>query len=193
MGLDLGIQHFATLSTGEQMPGPRAYRTAMRQLRVAQRRVSRRQKGSHRQQKAQLLLARQHQRIQNLRHDHAHKLTRRLVSEFGLIAIEDLNIRGLARGFLATQVTDQGWAAFLTVLEYKAAEAGTRLIRVPPGGTSQTCSGCAVVVPKLLSERIHQCPACGLVIDRDTNAARNILRLGLSRQASTWPTGAWVA
>src|SRR6266851_3598444 len=192
VGLDLGIQHFATLSTGEQMPGPRAYRAAMRQLRVAQRRVSRRQKGSHRRQKARLLLARQHERIRNLRHDHAHKLTRRLVSEFGRIAIEDLNIRGLARGFLAKQVTDQSWAAFLTVLEYKAAEAGTRLIRVPPGGTSQTCSGCGVVVPKLLSERTHRCPACGLVIDRDTNAARNILRLGLSRQASTWPTGACV-
>lgn len=189
VGLDLGIEHFATLSTGEQMPGPRAYRAAMRQLRVAQRRVCRRQKGSHRRDNAALLLARQHERIGNLRRDHAHKLTRRLVSEFGLIAIEDLNIRGLARGFLAKQVTDQGWAAFLRILEYKAAEAGTRLIRVPPEGTSQACSGCRVVVRKVLSERIHRCPDCGLVIDRDTNAARNILRLGLSRQASTWPTG----
>jgi putative transposase len=193
VGLDLGIQHFATLSTGEQIPGPRAYRAAMRQLRVAQRRVSRRQKGSHRRQGARLLLARQHERIRNLRHDHAHKLTRRLVSDFGLIAVEDLNVGGLARGPLAKDVTDQGWAAFLTILEYKAAEAGTRLIRVPPRGTSQTCSGCGVVVPKVLSERIHRCPDCGLVIDRDTNAARNILRLGLSRQASTWPTGACVA
>ena len=193
VGVDLGIRHFATLSTGEQMPGPRAYRAAMQQLRLAQRRVCRRQKGSHRRQKARLLLARQHQRIWNLRHDHGHKLTRRLVSEFGLIAIEDLNIRGLARGFLAKQVSDQAWAAFLTVLEYKAAEAGTRLIKVPPRGTSQTCSACGVVVPKPLSKRIHECPDCGLVIDRDTNAARNILRLGLSGQASTWPLGACVA
>ena len=193
VGLDLGIQYFATLSTGEQMPGPRAYRTAMRQLRVAQRRLARRQKASHRRHKARLLLARHHVRIRNLRHNHAHNLTRRLVSEFALIAIEDLNIRGLARGFLAKDVNDQGWADFLTVLEYKAAEAGTRLIRVAPGGTSQTCSGCGVPVPKLLSERIHRCPDCGLVMDRDTNAARNVLRLGLSRQASTWPTGASVA
>lgn len=192
VGLDLGIQHFATVSTGEQIRGPRAYGAAIRQLRLAQRRVSRRQQGSHRRQKARLLLARHHQRIANLRHDHAHKLTRRLVSEFGLIAIEDLSIRALARGFLAKHVADQGWAAFLTVLEYKAAEAGTRVIRVPPGGTSQTCSGCGALVPKRLSERIHRCPDCGLVIDRDTNAARNILRLGLSRQASTWPTGACV-
>jgi putative transposase len=193
VGLDLGIEHFATLSTGEQLPGPRAYRAAMRQLRVAHRRMARREKGSHRRQKARLLLARQHERIRNLRHDHAHKLTRRLVSDFSLIAVEDLNIQVLARGFLAKHVADQGWAAFLTVLEYKAAEAGTRLIRVPPGGTSQTCSDCGALVRKLLSERTHRCPECRLVIDRDTNAARNILRLGLSRQASTWPTGACVA
>jgi putative transposase len=193
VGIDLGVLHFATLSTGEQVPGPRAYRAAMRHLRVAQRRLYRRRKGSHRRGKARLLLARQHERICNLRHDHAHKLTRRLVSDFGLIAVEDLNIRGLIRGPLAKHISDQGWAAFLTMLEYKAAEAGTRLIRVPPGGTSQTCSGCGVVVPKLLSDRIHRCPGCGLVTDRDTNAARTILRLGLSRQASTWPTGACVA
>lgn len=193
VGLDLGVQHFAALSTGEQIRGPRAYRAAMRQLRVAQRRLGRRQKGSHRRQKAVLLLARQHQRIRNLRHDHAHKVTRRLVSEFGLIAIEDLNIRGLARGFLAKHITDQGWAGFLTMLEYKAVEAGTRLTKVPPAGTSQTCSGCGAIVPKVLAERTHRCSDCGLVIDRDTNAARNVLRLGLSRQASTLPTGACVA
>lgn len=193
VGVDLGIQHFATLSTGEQVRGPRAYRAAVRQLRVAQRRLSRRQRGSHRRDKARVLLARRHERIRNLRHDHAHKLTRRLVSDFGLIAVEDLNVGGLARGPLAKDATDQGWAAFLTMLEYKAAEAGTRLIRVPPRGTSQTCSRCGFLVPKLLSERTHRCPACGLVIDRDTNAAINILRLGLSRQASTWPTGACVA
>jgi putative transposase len=193
VGLDLGIRHFATLSTGEQVPGPRAYRAAIRKLRLAQRRVCRRHKGSHRRQKARLLLARQHERIRNLRHDHAHKVTRRLVSDFGLIAVEDLRVGGLARGHLAKDVTDQGWATFLTILEYKAAEAGARVIRVPPRGTSQTCSGCGIVVPKLLSERTHRCPDCGLVIDRDTNAARNILRLGLSRQALTWPTGACVA
>src|SRR5438128_4478432 len=86
VGLDLGVLHFATLSTGEQVPGPRAYRAAIRTLRVAQRRLCRRRKGSHRRRKAALLLARHHERICNLRHDHAHKLTRRLVSDFGLIA-----------------------------------------------------------------------------------------------------------
>ncbi len=193
VGLDLGIHHFATLSTGERIRGPRAYLAAMRRLRIAQRRLCRREKTSHRRQKARLLLARHHERIRNHRYDHAHKLTRRMVCDFGLIVVEDLNVGGLARGRLAKHVTDQGWAAFLRMLGYKAAEAGTRVIRVPPGGTSQACSGCGVLVPKLLSERIHRCPECGLIIDRDTNAARNILRLGLSRQASTWPTGACVA
>lgn len=120
VGLDLGIQHFASLSTGEQVPGPRAYRAAKSLLRVAQRRVARRHKGSHRRHKAILLLAREHERIRNLRHDHAHKVTRRLVSDFGLVAVEDLNVTGLARGALAKDVSDQGWAAFLTMLEYKA-------------------------------------------------------------------------
>ncbi len=193
VGIDLGIQYFASLSDGQRIYGPRAYSAALRQLRLTQRRLCRRIKGSHRRRKVGLLLTRQHERIRNLRRDHAHKLTRRLVADFGLIAVEDLNFRGLARGFLAKHVNDQGWAAFLTVLEYKAAEAGTRLVRVPPGGTSQICSGCGVVVEKRLSERTHRCPGCGLVIDRDTNAARNILRLGLSLQAPTWPIGACVA
>ena len=134
-----------------------------------------------------------HERVRNLRRDHAHKLSRRLASDFGLIVVEDLQIRALARGILAKHIADQAWAAFQKMLEYKAAEAGTQLIRVPPGGTSQMCSACGVQVQKPLAERIHRCAGCGLVIGRDINAARNILRLGLSRQASTWPTGACVA
>lgn len=193
VGIDLGIHHFASLSDGEQINGPRAYSAALRHLRITQRRLSRRKKGSHRRRKIGLILARQHERIRNLRRDHAHKLTRRLVANFSLIAVEDLNFCGLARGFLARHVNDQGWSAFLTVLEYKAVEAGTRLVRVPPGGTSQVCSGCGVMVQKRLSERTHHCAACGLLIDRDINAARNILRLGLSLQAPTWPKGACVA
>ena len=193
VGVDLGVHTFAALSTGELIPGPRAYRAALRKLRVAQRRVSRRVKGSRRRQKAGLLLARLHELIRNLRRNHAHQLSRRLVSEFGLIAVEDLHIRGLTRGFLAKDVNDQGWAEFLRLLGYKAEDAGIQVVAVPPDGTSQVCSGCGASVPKALSERVHSCPTCGLVLDRDINAARNILRLGMSRQALTWPTGACVA
>jgi putative transposase len=193
VGVDLGIRNFAALSTGELIPGPRAYRAARRQLRVAQRRVSRRFKGSRRRQKAGLLLARLHERIRNLRRNHAHQLSRRLVSEFVLIAVEDLQVRGLTRGFLAKDINDQGWAEFLRLLRYKAEDAGIQVVAVPPGGSSQTCSGCEARVPKLLSERVHRCPGGGLVVDRDVNAARNLLRLGMSRQALTWPSGASVA
>jgi putative transposase len=193
VGVDLGVQNFAALSTGELIQGPRAYRAALPQLRVAQRRVSRRVKGSRRRQKAGLLLARLHERIRNLRGNHAHHLSRRLVSDFGLIAVEDLKIRGLTRGFLAKDINDQGWAEFLRLLGYKAEDAGIQVVAVPPGGSSQTCSSCGTRVPKPLSERVHRCTSCGLVVDRDINAARNILRLGMSRQAPTWPSGACVA
>jgi putative transposase len=110
-------------------------------------------------------------------------LSRRLVAQFGLIAVEDLNVQGLTRGYLAKDVGDQGWAEFLRLLVYKAEDAGTQVIRVPPSGSSRVCSGCGSSVPKPLTERTHSCPNCGLVLDRDVNAARNILRLGLSRQA----------
>ena len=193
VGVDLGITNFAALSTGELIPGPRASRAATRRLRVAQRRVSRRVKGSRRRQKAALLLARQHERSRNLRRNHGHHVSRRLVSQAGLIAVEDLNVRGLSRSFLAKDVHDQGWAEFLRLLGYKAEDAGVRVVRVPPSGSSQICSGCGTSVPKSLSERTHRCLTCRLVIDRDVNAARNILRLGRSLQASTWPTGACVA
>lgn len=193
VGVDLGVQNFAALSTGEPIPGPRAYRAARRQLRVAQRRVSRRLKGSRRRVKAGLLLARLHERVRNLRQNHAHQLSRRLVSDFGLIAVEDLQVRALTRGFLAKDINDQGWAEFLRLLRYKAEDAGIQVVAVPPDGSSQICSGCGIWIPKPLSERVHRCSRCGLVVDRDINAARNILRPDMSRQAATWPSGACVA
>lgn len=193
VGIDLGIKNFATLSTGEHLSGPRISLVISRRLRLAQRRLSRRKKGSKRRIKAGLLLARIHVRAQDARLDHAHKVARRLVKEFGFIAVEDLNIRGMTRGILRKHIYDQAWRTFLTMLSYKAEEAGTQLVRVAPRETSQACSGCGVKVPKPLSERMHECRGCGLVLDRDINAARNVLRLGLSHQASTWPTGACVA
>lgn len=193
VGVDLGIQNFAALSTGKLIAGPRAYRAASKDLRRAQRRVSRRISGSVRRRKAALLVARVHERIRNVRLNHAHQLSRQLVSEFGLIAVENLLVRDLGRRSFAKDAKDQGWAQFLRLLGYKAAEAGVRVVRVPPAGTSRICSECRSSVPKPFSERVHRCPDCGLALDRDVNAARNILRLGMSRQATTWPDGACVA
>lgn len=187
VGVDLGIQNFAALSNGELIPGPRAYRAAAQQLRKAQRRVSRRTNGSARQRKARLLVARLHQRVRNLRWNHAHQLSRRLVSEFSFIAIEDLVVQDLARGPIAKDIHDQAWMQFLKFLGYKAEEAGVQVIRVQRRRTSKICSACGTSITKPLEERTHRCPDCGLVLDRDINAAKNILRLGLSHQASTWP------
>jgi putative transposase len=187
IGIDVGITTFAALSNGEMITGPRAGRVAQRKLRVAQRRLSRRKRGSHRRVKARRQVARAHERIANVRHDHAHKTARDLVSRFGLIAAEDLNVQGLASGMLARDVNDQGWGRFLTILESKAAEAGSLAVKVNARGTSQNCSACDGHVPKALSVRWHSC-ACGYAADRDVNAARNILNrgLGLSPQAPTW-------
>src|SRR5487761_894237 len=179
IGIDLGIATFAALSDGELITGPHSYRGAEQELRVAQRRVSRRKRGSKRQQKARAIVRRKHEHIASVRRDHAHKTSHDLVSRFGTICVEDLNILMLVRGMLGKHARDQGWGTFLELLRYKAESAGTRVIQVDPRHTSQSCSGCGVLVPKDLRCRVHECPHCGLVLDRDVNAARNILKLGL--------------
>jgi putative transposase len=192
VGLDLGITTFAALSTGELQRGPRSLRAARQRLRVAQRCVSRRVRGSHRRRKAGLLVARLHERVRNLRRDHAFKLASNLVFRFDVIYVEALNLTGLARSHLARDVHDQGWGTFLTIVTDKAAEAGRSVVALDARNTSQTCSACGALVPKRLAERWHRC-SCGYEADRDVNAARNLYRLGESRQAPTWPTGACVA
>ncbi len=192
VGLDLGISTFAVLSTGDRLMGPRALRSARRRLRVAQRRVARRVRGSHRRRKAGLLVARLHEPVRNLRRDHAFKLANDLVRRFDVIYVEALNLKGLGQSRLARDIHDQGWGAFLAILTDKAEEAGRSVMALDARNTSQRCSACGALVPKPLGERWHRC-ACGFQADRDVNAARNLLRLGESRQASTWPTGACVA
>jgi putative transposase len=126
-----------------------------------------------------VLLQKAHAHVQNQRADFHHKTARTLVNTYGVIAVEDLNIKGLASGILAKSVHDAGWAGFLSKLAYKAAEAGRTLIPVDPRGTSQTCL-CGVEVRKTLAQRWHQCPDCGLSAARDHVSAQLILRLGLS-------------
>lgn len=115
------------------------------------------------------------------RAEYLHQASARLVRDYDVIALEALNVEGLARSALAKDVHDASWAKFISYLTYKAARAGARIIEVDPQHTTQDCSGCGMVVPKELGERRHECPHCGLSIDRDLNAARNILdRAGLS-------------
>jgi putative transposase len=179
VGLDVGLTDFATLSTGETIPNNRYYRKAQARLRVAQRRVARRKRGGRNRRKAVVLLQKAHAHVKNQRADFQHKAARTLVNTYGVIAVEDLNIKGLASGMLAKSVNDAGWSGFLSKLAYKAAEAGRTLIPVDPRGTSQTCL-CGVEVRKTLAQRWHQCPDCGLSAARDHVSAQRILGLGLS-------------
>jgi putative transposase len=192
VGVDVGLTAFATLSDGTRVENPRWYRQAQARLRRAQRRVARRKKGSRRRRKAVLLLARVHAHTRNQRADFHHKVSRRLVNGYGVIAIEGLNVKGLAGGMLAKPVNDAGWSSFTDKLAYKAESAGRVLVRVDPRGTSQRCV-CGNAVPKELDHTWHSCEVCGLSVSRDHAAALEILRLGLSLQALTYPVAECVA
>jgi putative transposase len=174
-GVDVGIATFAALNNGEIVDNPRHYETAQLKLAWAQRVVSRRKnRRSNRRSKAVAVLRSQHARVARSRLDFHHKVALGLVKRFDRISVEKLNVRGLARGALSKQVHDAAWAQFIRILAYKAECAGRELIRVNPRGTSQICSECGAEVRKDLSVRVHDCPRCGYVADRDVNAARNI-------------------
>jgi putative transposase len=177
-GVDMGLTAFATLADGTEVANPRYYQRAQAKLQLAQRRVARSQRGGKNRRKAVLLLQKAHAKVKNQRADFQHKVARTLVNTYSVIAVEDLNIKGLASGMLAKSVNDAGWSAFITKLAYKAAEAGRKLMYVDPRGTSQTCL-CGAAVPKTLSQRWHQCPACGLSAARDHVSAQLILGQGL--------------
>ena len=182
-GIDLGVESFATLSDGTRIFNPGWYRKAERALKTAQRRMSRRKKGSHRRNKAVTLLAKAHQNVRRQRQDFHHKTALALVRTNDTIYHEDLQTANMVRNHhLAKSISDAGWAAFLSILAFKAACAGKRVVAVPPAYTSQTCSGCGIVVAKGLSVRWHSCPECGASLHRDHNAAKNIERLGQSLQ-----------
>jgi putative transposase len=173
VGIDLGISCFAALSTGEKVENPRLLEMAQASMARAQRRVSRRHRGSKRRRKAVACLARHHAHVQAARQDFHHKLALRLCRDFDHIGIEALNVKGLAQGFLARQVNDAAWGQFAGILVAKAESAGRRVVKVDARGTSQECSACGREVKKDLSVRVHRCP-CGYVEDRDVNAARNV-------------------
>jgi putative transposase len=168
-GIDLGLEAFATLATGERIHSPACYRKAERYLARCAKRVARRKKGSRRRKKAVTLLAKAHQDVRRQRRDFHHKTALALVRAYDVIYHEDLPVRNLVRNHhLAKSISDAGWSAFLTILSFR------EVVAVDPAYTSQTCSGCGVLVAKGLSVRWHACPACGTRLHRDENAARNI-------------------
>jgi putative transposase len=179
VGVDVGLESFATLSNGEKIANPRFYRKEEAELIKAQRKLSNEQKGSDKWHKRLRVVQRVHERIGNKRVNFIHQESRRLINSFGVVAFEDLNVKGMMHnGNLAKSIGDAGWSMFVNATKSKAEEAGSRVVLINPNGTSQMCSRCGLLVKKDLSVRIHRCE-CGLVLDRDVNASINILRLGL--------------
>jgi len=184
-GIDLGIEAFATLSDGTRIFNPGWYRKAERALKTAQRRVSRRKKGSNRRRKAVTLLAKAHQTVRRQRQVLHHKAALALVRTHDTIYHENLQPANMVKHHhLAKSITDAGWGAFLIILSDKAACAGRRGVAVNPAFTSPRCSGCGELVYKGLSVRWHSCPDCGMSLHRDHNAAKNIERAGQARRGA---------
>ena len=183
VGIDLGLESFATLTDGSRVENPRYFRRGAGALAVRQRKLARAKRGSRGRERAKVLVAKAHAHVANQRRDHGRKVVVELFRRFDLVAYEDLNIRGMVHGNLSKSIHDAAWGQFIHDLTCKAESAGKHAVAVDPRGTSQKCSACGAVVQKSLGDRVHAC-ACGLVVHRDLNAARNILALGLSAVAS---------
>ena len=204
VGIDLGVTHLATLSNGEMIEHPRYYRKAKRVLEKRQHALSRKKRGSHRRERARKLVAKAHRKIARQRKDFQQKESKKLIERYQLIVFEDIKTGNLtrkpkpkqdeqgkyvpngaaAKGGLNTSILDAGWGTFVSMCSVKAAWAGRALIKVSPQFTSQVCSGCGQVHKKDLSERWHSCE-CGTELDRDVNAAINILERGRRQRGAT--------
>lgn len=182
IGIDIGLRSLMTFSDGTKVENPRWMYRNQAHLRVLQRRGFGRKKGSKRRALAWRKVNKFYEKVTNQRKDHYHRLTKQLVAKHGLIAIEDLPMAFMNQHEHLTYASyDASWGTFRRFLEYKAEAAGVLVIAVNPMYTSQRCSDCGELVPKDLDTRIHACPYCGLEIDRDVNAARNILQRALEQ------------
>ncbi len=183
VGVDVGLHRFATLSNGEPpIPNPRFYRRDEADLKRVQQRKDAAKNAQNWPENAKQkgILARIHERIANRRSDFAHKESRKLVNAYQVIVFEDLAPMGMGRSHgMRKSILDVAWTQFISMTAAKAGEAGRRVILVNPKNTTTMCSTCGEIVPKALRMRVHACPVCGLVMDRDENAARNILQRGL--------------
>lgn len=176
VGIDLGLNSYIATSNGETLQAPKHFRHSECKLRKAQRSLSRKKKGSNRRKKARDRVAKTHAKIRNQRRDFLHNTSRRLVDEHTTIAVEKLCVKNMVKNHhLAKSISDAGWAEFSHMLSYKAESASKEVLLVDPKNTSQACSGCGEMVKKTLTTRVHRCE-CGLVLDRDINAAINILK-----------------
>ena len=182
IGIDMGIKHFATTSDGLQVEPLNSMRKHEKRLKRQQKKLSRKKKGSNNRRKQIARVRKIHQQIRDARTDFNHKVSSAIAKHYGAVVIEDLNIQGMQRNHhLAKSISDQGWYQFRQTLEYKLQWRGTELIEIgrfdPP---SKMCSGCGNMKHNLKpSDGIYHCNACCLTMDRDLNAAINILNIGL--------------
>jgi putative transposase len=204
VGLDLGVRHFAALSDGTTIPSLAAARRAASALRRTQRALERSSRTSRSHAVRKRILARRHLKVANTRETFLHQVSAKIARTYSLIGVEKLQVANMARSAkgsfklpgrtikrnsaLNRSILDAGWGKFTNQIRYKAAWAGGRVVEIDPRFTTQTCSECGVLVAKDLSQRVHQC-ICGLRLDRDVNAARNILKLALADQYASPSSG----
>lgn len=180
VGIDVGLHSFTMLSTGKEIACPKFFRQEEKALAKSQRQLSKAEKGTPKRRHRRKVVARVHERIAFRRQNFTHQHSRQIVNSFGTIAVEDLEINRMNHNHcLAKSISDAAWSMFFWMLLYKAAEAGRVFVRVNPAYTSQDCSRCGHRQTMPLANRVYNCPCCKLELDRDLNAALNILRLGL--------------
>lgn len=188
IGIDVGIKSFLTDSEGNKVENPKFLKHTLKELRVRQRKLARAKRNSNRRKDTKLQLSRNYERVANQRKDFHHKLANQYVNNYGIITVENLQIRNMVKNHkLARDINDCAWGQFFEILNYRAGEAGRTVIQVNPRNTSKMCSCCGEVNHELkLSDRSWVCTKCGTIHDRDINASKNIKRLGLSRQELTY-------
>lgn len=200
VGIDLGLTTFAVGSDNLKIKNPKFFKTSEKALAKSQRKLEKMVKGSEERTKQKKVIGKIHEKLSNKRNDFCHKESLKIVRKYQNIFLEDLDIKGMLKNKVVENplgrykeklihkgISNVCWNQFVNFVVYKAVEAGRTAILVNPKNTSQMCSKCGTIVKKTIEDRIHNCPSCGLKIDRDLNASYNILRLGLEslhKQAS---------
>ena len=191
VGIDLGIKDFAICSDGVVYENKRFYEKSLRKLKISQRRLSKKQKGSNNREKQRIKVSKLHKKVRNQRNDYQHKISRELVNKYHTICLETLQVKNMVKNRrLAKSISDVSWSSFIEKLSYKIAENQGCLVKIDTYyPSSKTCSNCGNVKDKLLlSERTYHCEECGFEIDRDLNASINILNTGLKQIEATATT-----
>ena len=191
VGIDLGVKNFAICNDGTVYPNMKFYEKSLRKLKISQRKLSKKQKGSNNRDKARLKVSKLHKKVKNQRNDYQHKVSRELVNKYNIICLETLKVKNMVKNRrLSKRISDVSWNSFVSKLEYKVAENQGYLVKIDRFyPSSKTCSNCGCIKESLkLSERTYKCNECGFTIDRDLNASINILNVGLKQIEATVAT-----